>query len=210
MWLRLLRRWLPVALLVVGWSFGWLAAWQLFLFDLLAVEAGPQATIFADEGGDRTTLWVGVGTALVLGTLGFLFLVNSSVFRFYSRRWSWASLVSGWILVVVGLSGPVLYPSTKALVIDPSREVVALERHWLYAETAEVLPFGEIARVGLRVRRTRVGRVATGCLVGTGLSLVRVDRTWLEVPSGFGHEAVAAAVSDIAGVPLQSLVTREC
>lgn len=208
--LRLLRRWLPVALLVVGWAFGWLAAWQLFLFDLLAVEAGPQATIFPDEGGDRTTLWVGVVTSLVLGILGFLFLVNGSAFRFYSRGWSRAWLVSGWFLVALGLSAPVLYPSTKALVIDPGRGTVSVERNWLYAETAEVLPFGDIARVGLRVRRTLVGRVAQGCRVGTGLSIVLVDATWLEVPKGFGHEAVAAAVSDIAGVPLEALRTGEC
>ena len=209
--LRLFRRWLPVALLVGVWAFGWLAAWRLFLFDMLAVDAGPQATVFANKGGDLLTLSVGVGTTLVLGALGFLLLVSSSSFGSYSRGWSRVWLVSGGFLVVVGLSAPVLYPSTRALVIDPGREVVAMEQRWLYAETAEVLPFDEIERVGLRVRRTRVGRVATGCQVATGLSIVRRDKTWLEVPSGFDHEAVATSVSELADVRLEALVgLREC
>ena len=208
--LRLLRRWSPVALIVLVWVFGWLAAWQLFLFDLLAVDAGPQATVFASEGGDRTTLWVGVGTALVLGTLGFLLLVNSSAFGAYSRVWGRVWLVSGGLLVVLGLSAPVLYPSTRTLVVDSGRAAVALEQRWLYAQTAEVLPFDEIARVSLRVRRTRVGRVARGCQVASGLSIVRLDNTWLEVPSGFDHEAVAALVSGLADAPLDTFGTREC
>ncbi len=83
-----LRTWLPAALVVVVWAFGWLAAWQLFLFDLLAIEAGPQAAVFADEGGDRRTLWVGVGTTLVVGTIGFLLLASSGSFRSYSLAWS--------------------------------------------------------------------------------------------------------------------------
>ena len=208
--LRLLRKRLPVALLVLGWAFGWLAAWRLFLFDLLAIDAGPQATLFPDEGGDLRTLWVAVGTALVLGTLGFLLLLSSSSFSTYSRAWSRVWLVSGWFLVALGLSAPVLYPSTRALVVDPGRAVVALEQRWLYAETAEVLPFDEIARVGLRVRRTRVGRLATACRAATGLSIVLLDKSWLEVPSGFDHEAVAASVSELADAPLEALGTREC
>ncbi len=208
--LRLLRAWLPVALLVGAWALGWLAVWELFLFDLLAVEAGPQAALFADEAGDRRTLWVGVGITLVLGTLGFLLLASSSGFRSYSTAWSRVWLIVGGFLVVVGLSGSVLYPSTKGLVIDPAQRLVALEQHWLYAETAEVLPFREIARVGLRVRRTRVGTVATACRVATGLSIVRRDGTWLEVPAGFDHEALAARVANLADVPLESFSTREC
>ena len=208
--LRRLRTWLPVALLVVVWAFGWLAAWQLFVFDLLAVEAGPRATVFADEGGDRRTLWVGVGTTLILGTLGSLLLISSSRFRSYSRGWSRVWLVSGGFLVVVGLSASVLYPSTKAMVIDPGQQLVALEQRWLYAETAEVVPFAEIARVGLRVRRTRVGTVATACRVATGLSIVRRDATWLEVPVGFDHEVLAAWVADLADAPLESFGTHEC
>ena len=140
-----LRTWLPAALRVVVWAFGWLAVWQLFLFDLLAIEAGPQATAFADEGGDRRTLWVGVGTTLVLGTIGFLLLASSSGFKSYSVGWSRVWLVSGGFLVVVGLSASVLYPSTRGLVIDPAQRFVALERHWLYAETVDVVPFSEIA-----------------------------------------------------------------
>ena len=205
-----LRTWLPAALVVVVWAFGWLAAWQLFLFDLLAVEAGPQATAFADEGGDRRTLWVGVGTTLVLGTIGFLLLASSGSFRSYSLAWSRVWLVSGGFLVVVGLSASVLYPSTRGLVIDPAQQFVALERHWLYAETVDVVPFGEIARVGLRVRRTRVGTVATACRIATGLSIIRIDRTWLEVPNGFDHEALAVSVAELADVPLESFGTHEC
>ena len=207
--LRLLRRWLPVALLVVVWAFGWLAAWRLLLFDVIAIDAGAQATLFADEGGDLRTLWVGVGTTLVLGTFGYLLLVSSSSFSTYSRGWSRVWLAFGSFLVVVGLVAPVLYPSTTVMVVDPGRDVVALEQRWLYAETAKVLPFGEIARVGLRVRRTLFGRLGA-CRVATGLSIIRLDRTWLDVPSGFDHEAVAASVSALAGVPLEALGTREC
>ena len=208
--LRLLRRWLPVALLIVVWAVAWLAAWRLVLFDVLAVEAGPQAALFPDASGDLRTLWVGVGTTLVVGTLGFLLLVSSSSFSTYSRAWSRVWLVSGTLLVLVGLSAPVLYPSTRAIVVDPGRQVVTLEQRWLYAETAEALPFDSIARVGLRVRRTLVGRLATACRVATGLSIVRTDGTWLEVPSGFDHEAVAASVSALSGAPLESLGTRQC
>ncbi len=199
-----------MALLVVVWAAGWLAAWQLFLFDAFAVEARPRAALFSHEGGDLLTLWVAVGTALVLGTIGFLLLVSSSSFSTYSRAWSRVWLVSGALLVVAGLSAPVLYPSTTAIVVDPGREAVSLEQRWLYAETAEVLPFDSIARVGLRVRRTLVGRSFTACRVATGLSIVRTDGTWLEVPSGFDHEAVAASVSELAGAPLEALGTRQC
>ena len=131
--LRLLRRWLPVALLVVVWAFGWLAAWRLLLFDMIAVDAGPQATLFADEGGDLRTLWVGVGTALVLGTFGYLLLVSSSSFSTYSRAWSRVWLAFGSFLVVVGLVAPVLYPSTTVMVVDPGRDVVALEQREIHA-----------------------------------------------------------------------------
>ena len=85
-----------------------------------------------------------------------------------------------------------------------------MEQRWLYAETAEVLPFDEIARVGLRVRRTRAGRLATACRVATGLSIVRLDGTWLDVPSGFDHEAVATSVSELADAPIEAFGTREC
>ena len=87
---------------------------------------------------------------------------------------------------------------------------MALEQRWLYARTAEVVPFDEIARVAVRVRRTRVGRLASACQVASGLSIVRLDRTWLEVPSGFDHEAVAALVSGFADAPLERFGTREC
>ena len=207
--LRLLRKWLPVLLLVMVWALGWLAAWRLFLFDLLAVEAGPQATIFPDAGGDLVTLLVGLGTTVVLGTFGYLLLVNSSAFSSYGPRWSRVWLVVGTLLVVVGLVAPILYPSTRAMVVDPGRAVVTLEQRWLYAETADVTAFEEIARVGLRVRRTLVGRLG-GCRVATGLSIIRVDRTWLDVPAGFDHEAVARSVSELADVPLESLGTRQC
>lgn len=204
------RRWLPAALLVVGWASGWVVAWQLYLFELLALDPGPGATVFGDEGGDQRTLWIATGISLVLGSIGVFFLVSSSAFRSYSAGWSRAWLGIGWALIILGLSAPILYPSTTAMAIDEPAQVVALEQRWLYAETAEAVPFDRIRRVSLRVRRTLVGRTARGCQVATGLSIVRFDDTWLEVPNGFDHEAVATWVSDVADVLLESFGTREC
>ena len=203
-------RWLPAALLVVGWAFGWVVAWQLYLFDLLALDPGPGATVLGDAAGDRMTLWIATGVSLVLGSIGVFFLVSSNAFRSYSVGWSRVWLGIGWALIIPGLSAPILYPSTKALVFDEPAQVVALEQHWLYAETTEAARFDRIARVSLRVRRTLVGSVPRGCQIASGLSIVRFDKTWLEIPNGFDHELVAKTTAEIANVPLESLITREC
>ena len=205
-----LRKRILAVSLVVAWALGWAAAWQLFLFDLLAVDAAPGATLFVNEAGDQRSLWIGAGAALVLGSIGVFFWISSSVFRSHSLAWSRSWLVVAAVFIGLGLSAPILLPSAQGMVLDPRAEVIALERHWLYTSTSEALRFEDIDRIGLRVRRTLVGGVARGCQVATGLSIIRRDRTWMEVPNGFDHEAMANAVAEAANVRLESLGTRQC
>lgn len=208
--LRRFRRRLPIALLIVAWTAGWWLAWDRFLFDQLAIDSGPGAALFVNERHEQQTLWVATGTTLVMGFIGFLFLVWSSTFEAYSQAWSRTWLGIGGLLIVIGLAAPIAYPSAEGLVVDGTAEVVSLDTRWLYAEASEAVPFDEITRVGLRVRRTRVDGIAAGCQVATGLSIVRIDRTWLEAPKGIDHEAAAEATASMAGKPLETLGTHEC
>ena len=208
--MKIFLKWLPVGLGIVVWTAAWWLTWENFLFEQLTVEGGPGSILFPNEQIDQRSLWVGVGTALVLGSIGFLFLIASTVFQQYSRAWSrtWLGLAA--VLILIGLSAPIIYPSTESLVVDGGAQVVSLDRNWLYAQTSESLPFDEISRVGLRVRRTLVGGAVRGCRVASGLSIIRYDRTWLEVPNGIDHEAAGVAVAEIADKTLESLGTREC
>ena len=208
---KLLRTWLPLGIPLAGWTLGWVYVWQVELLERYGREAGPGLTVFQDTAGDLRVLWIASGLGLFLSAVGVSLLVNRVMFASDSPTWSRVWLVSGVILTAVGLSLPILFPSKTVMVIDERAQVFAVESRWLYAETAEVLPFDEIARVNLRVQRT-LQRVGSGeaCQVGRGLSIVRHDRTWLEIGSGFDHEAVASGVSEAAGVPLDRTGTDEC
>ena len=208
---RLLRTWLPLSIALTGWTLGWIYAWQAQLFERYGREAAPGLTIFENTTGDLRVLWVASGIGLFLSVVGVSLLLNRGIFRSDSPAWSRVWLVSGVVLLALGLSLPILFPSKTVMVLDERLQAFTVESRWLYAETAEVLPFDQIARVNLRVHRTlqRIGN-AQACQQATGLSIVRNDRTWLDITSGFDHQAVASGVAEAAGVPLDRTGADEC
>lgn len=201
-------------LLVVGWNLGWFVAWRSYLLEGFYAEAGPGVTVFTDSRGDLRILLVGTGLGLFLGGLGVFFLRHGSVFGAAgdrdSLRWSLVWRISGALSLALGVAAVILFPSATSLVIDEQRRLVAMEQQWLYAATTEALPFDDVGQVNLRVFRTLTGSVAKACQVGTGLSLVRHSGGWMEVPRGFGHEAVARSVAQATGVRLWETGKREC
>ena len=204
------KRWAVVALLV-GWAFAWIFLWQSYLFDLLEAEPGPSVAVFADRPGDVLRLLIAVGVGFGTGVVGVLFLAASSAFRHELSRWSRSWQVTGLLLIAVGLSLPVLFPSARNLVVDAEAGFVAIEERWLYAREAEPLPFDEIERVWLNDQRTSVGRRdSPACLVRTELSFIRKDRTWLDVPGGFPLKEIASHVVETAGATLDLRGAREC
>ena len=201
-------------MLVVGWNFGWFVAWRSYVLEAFYAEAGPGLTVFTDSQGDLRVLLVATGIGLFLGGLGVFFLRQGAVFGAAgdrdSRRWSLVWRISGTLSLALGVAAVILFPSARSLVVDGPRELVAMEQRWLYAATTEALPFDDVAQVNLRVFRTIVGSVGRACQVGTGLSLVRRSGGWMEVPRGFGHEAVARSVAEATGVRLVETGKREC
>ena len=208
---KLLHTWVPLAVPLVGWTLAWIYVWQAELLERYGREPGPGLTVFEAMANDLRVLWIASGVGLFLSGVGVSLLVDRGIFAGDSPAWSRVWLASGAVLTIVGLSLPILFPSITVMVIDERAEVFTVESRWLYAETADVLTFGEIARVNLRVHRTvqRVGN-EDACQVATGLSIVLHDRTWLDIPSGFDHEAVASGVSDAAGVALDRTGADEC
>ena len=203
MWLK----WSPVFVLGAVWTAVWTIAWQRYLFDSLGTPPGYGLTILLDDRGSSIRVYTGsiVGFALITG--GFIALVLSSVIREVSRGWRLFLLGAGVLLAFVGLILPVTFPSRVALVIDENTRTVAVERHWLYTTRTEAMPFDDIERVGLRVHRKAVGG---GCQIATGLSLIRSNRTWMEVPNGIDHEFAGPLVAGLAGAEVQLAETREC
>ena len=203
-------KWLAVLGLAIGWTFAWTYVWQTYLFEQFYLEPGPGLTLFTDERGDLRILWIAAAVGLLLTSIGIFFLVHIRIFGSYSPGWGRVWLVSGTVLTLIGLSLPILYPSTKNLVVDENAETVAMERRWLYAETTESMTFDEIERLNLGVQRRIVRGTQGACQIGMGLSIVRHDRTWLEIPKGFPLEEVAERVGEIAGVPVDFTGRREC
>ena len=204
------RRW-AVVVLLVGWAFAWIFLWQSFLFDLLDVEPRPGLAVFADRPGDVRRLLIAVGVGFGTGVVGVLFLAVSSAFRHELSRWSRTWQVTGLLLIALGLSLPVLFPSAKSIVVDAGAGFVAIEERWLYARDTESLPFDEIERVWLNDQRTLIGRPdSPACLVKTELSFIRNDRTWLDVPGGFPLKEIATHVAETAGATVDLRGAREC
>ena len=204
-------RWWVVVVLLVGWGVAWFFLWQSYLFDLLDAKPGPGLTVFADRSGGVRRLLTAVGVGFGIGVAGVLFLVLSAAFRRELSRWRRIWQVMGALLIFVGLSFPVLFPSARNVVVNAEAGFVAIEERWLYAREAEPVPFGEIARVWMSDQRRLVGRPDSGaCIVKTEVSLIRKDRTWLDIPNGFPLEEIASAVVDTAGVTLDLRRVREC
>ena len=200
-------KWSPVFVLGAVWTAVWTIAWQRYLFDSLGTPPGPGLTVLLDERGSSIRVYTGsiVGIALITG--GFIALVLSSVIREVSRGWRLFLLGAGVLLTLVGLILPVTFPSRVALVIDENARTAAVERHWLYTTSTDVIAFDDIERVGLRVQRKAVG---SGCQIATGLSFIRSNLTWLDVPNGIDHERAGPLVAGLAGVEVQLAEVREC
>ena len=85
---KLLRSWLPFAVTLFAWTFGWIYAWQAHLFERYGREPGPGLTIFFDTTGDLRVLWIASGIGLFLSVVGLSLLVNRVIFRSDSPGWS--------------------------------------------------------------------------------------------------------------------------
>ena len=205
------NRWWAIVVLLVGWAFAWMFLWQSYLFDLLEAESGPGVTVFVDRSGGVRRLLTAVGLGSAIGVVGVPFLALRGAFRRHSPGWSRVWQVTGVLLIAVGVSSPILFPSTRNIVVDEHAAVVAIEERWLYAGQTQAMPFGEIARVWLNDQRTFVGRAGSeACIVKTELSFIRNDLTWLDIPGGFPLEEIANHVADTAGVTLDLRRSREC
>lgn len=204
-------RWWAIVVLLIGWALAWTFLWQSYLFDLLGAEPGPGVAVFEDRSSGVRQLLIAVGAGLAIGAVGVLFLRLSGAFKREISRWSRIWQVIGTLLIVVGLSFPVLFPSARNVVVDEAAAVVAIEERWLYAREAEPMPFGDIARVWLSDQRTLIGGRDSGtCLVKIELSFIRNDLTWLDVPNGFPLEEIAAHVAEAAGATVDLRRVREC
>ena len=79
----------------------------------------------------------------------------------------------------------------------------------LYRLTGRTLGIVGLGRIGTAVAlRAKAFGMRVAATYETGLT--DTIGHWLEVPSGFDHEAVAASVAQLAGAPLESLGTRQC
>ena len=201
--------WLPSFGLVAGWTLGWAFLWQTYLLERFYPAADAGIHVFAGHGTDLRILWITTGVSLFLGSTGVALLVQARGFAADSPQWNRFWLASGIVLILVGLSLPILFPSAGSLVVDERGRTVALERRWVYAEAAEAMAFDEIERVSLRIER-RLVRAGGACQIGGGLSIITYDRTVLAVPADFPYEEVAALVVRATGATLEDIGRREC
>lgn len=207
----LLRAWIPLIVLMPAWTAAWIIAWRRVLFERLSRDPEPLLAIFEDTAGNERMMWIAslMGLGLALGGVAFLFF--GKLFATDSRAWSRFWLAGAIVLIAVGMSSPALFPSKTVALVDEGEGLFAMESRWLYAFRSEELPFDDLSRVDLRVRRT-IRRVGSGevCLVGTGLSLIRREGPALRVPSGFDHEAIGRLVAEAAGARLDLNERRDC
>ncbi|MDE2836995.1 MAG: hypothetical protein OXL97_05735 [Chloroflexota bacterium] len=176
--------------------------------DVFIPDPEASVAVFADRSGDRQLLWVSTGIGFVVASLGVIFLGLAAGFRSHSVVCVRMMLVCGVILVLLGFSTLFLFVSSTSFIIDERARVVVLEQRWLYAQTRETLPFDDVARINLRLRRTRLEGGGEGCMIGKGLSLVRHDRTWMDIP--FRQDEIGRTLAATADLPLNVSETREC
>ncbi len=207
----ILRIFAPLTAFITFWTAAWLVAWLEQLLERLGRDPQPLLATFEDTSGDVRVVWVAsiVGFLLAMGGVAFLFF--GKIVQMHSRAWSRFWLAAAIVFILAGMSFPILFPSKTVALLDEREGLFAMESRWLYAFSSEQLPFDELSRVDLRVRRT-IKRVGSGetCLVGTGLSLIRRQGPALRVPGGFDHEAIGRAVARAANVKLDINEAREC
>ncbi len=207
----ILRILAPPTALITAWTAAWLIAWQEHLLERLGRDPQPLLTIFEDTSGDVRVVWTASIVGFLLAMGGVAFLSFGRIVAMHSRAWPRFWLAAAIVFILAGLSSPVLFPSKTVALLDEREGLFAMESRWLYASSSEQLPFDELSRVDLRVKRT-IKRVGSGetCLVGTGLSLIRRQGPALRVPGGFDHEAIGRSVARTAGVKLDINERREC
>ena len=202
---RLRRRWVVLTALLVGWVFGWTYAWQAYLIEALFREPEMGIGVFTERGRDVRVLWGVAGAALSVGGLGVFLFALSSIFREHSIAWCRAWLAAGTVITLVGLSLLVLFPSATSVVIDEHARVLAVEQRWLYTSVAKMVRFEEMARINLRAHRTRVAGI---CQRGVGLSIIRSDGSWVDIP--FGQEDVARHLAKATGIAIEDSGLERC
>ncbi len=210
--MRLLRhRWWAVAGLLLAWIAAWVFLWQACLFDLFDVKSEPGMAVFTERSNAVRRLWAAAGVGLAVGGGGALVFAAGNVFRRHSTALSHAWRVAGATVILAGLSLPILFPSSRSIVIDERNAIVSIDERWLYAKASDGMAFGDIARVWLYMQRKSVGRGETaGCLISMQVSLIGHDRTVLDLPGGIPHEAVAAHLVEATGSPIVVRGVQEC
>lgn len=201
-------KWPSIMFVLAACMATWAFVWQYYLLDAFIQDPSPSVTVIADSAGNRRVLWASTAAGSVVASLGVIFLGLAARFKRQSPACGRIAVVFGVALVVLGFSCLVLFASARSVVIDERERVVVLERQWLYVRNHDTLAFDDIARVNLRIRRTRAGGEAGGCLIAQGLSIIRNDRTWVEVP--FRQEEIGRTVARIVGVPQEGTEKREC
>jgi hypothetical protein len=169
----------------------------------------PDVLVYDRTGGDVRILWITIAVAVVLLGFGASFVHLRAVFRYYSTGWSRFWLVSGVLVIAMGLALPVAYPSSQSLVVDAHEGTVGLERQWLYATTSDKLAFEDIAKLNLRVERRFVSS-GEACKTGLGFSIVAQDRSVIVVPKEFADRELAATIASVTGILLEERGRSDC
>ena len=208
---RPMRTWWGLVILLLGWGLLWGLLWHAALLDALYVTSDAAVTSFVETGGDTWGAWIAVGTGVAIGIVGVFCLSMAKRFTYESppcvRIWQ----ILGLLTIAIGLLIPILFPSATSVVVDRDRGLVEIKQRWLYASEAESIAFDEVARLELSVIRREVGDVTSpGCLINTTLSLVRPNRTYLELPDGLPHEEMAGVLAEAIGAPMESYIVEEC
>lgn len=208
---KLVRTWWGLVLLLLGWGLAWAFLWNAVLLNALYAGSSGTVTSFIEPPSDAWRAWTAAGAGVVVGAVGVFSLSMAGRFEYESppckRTWQ----IVGLLVIAIGLVVPVVFPSATSIVLDRDRELVAIEQRWLYAAESASIAFDEVERLELSVIRREVGDVTSpGCLINTTLSLVRPNRTYLELPDGFPHEEMAGSLADAIGAPMESYVVEEC
>lgn len=208
---RLMKTWWGLVILLLAWGLFWGLLWQTALLDALYFKSDAAVTSFVETGGDTWGAWIAAGASVVVGIVGVFCLSMAKRFTYESPACVRVWQVMGVLIIAIALLTPILFPSATSVVIDRNERVVEIRQRWLYAAEAETMAFDEVERLELSVIRREVGDVTQpGCLINTTLSLVRPNRTYLELPDGLPHEEMVGVLADAIGAPSEAYVVNEC
>lgn len=208
---RMATTWWGLVPLLLGWGLLWGLLWNAILLDALYVSSDAEVTSFIEPPSDAWGAWIAVGAGVAVGIAGVFCLSMAKRFTYESPACVRVWQIMGVVIIATGLLTPMLFPSATSIVVDRNERLVEIKQRWLYASEAESIAFEEVERLELSVIRREVGDFTQrGCLINTTLSLVRPNRTYLELPDGFPHEEMAEAMADALGAPMEAYVVNEC